>query len=166
MKISANEIADTELLGMLEGREIKLVKLKGGLNLAIGSDSKGAESVLFAGSHPAIVAYNMEKAYPSFQSALLKSELKDASKADRHSHFLSDDLRKSGHDIFSIQNGNDVEFYVTKHDLKVGIAKAHIENNELVFGSFDSKLGSFQKGLSQAVSEKALSCGIKKVRME
>lgn len=165
MKISANEIASTELLGMLDGQEIKLVRTKGGLNLAIGRDRKGVESVLAAASHPAILSYNMEKNHPSFHSALLKGERAEPSTADKHSHFLTDDLRKSGHDIYSIQDGSSIEFYVTQHDLKIGSVKGEIGKDDLQLKSYDPSLRSFKDSLASAVSEKALSCGIKKVKM-
>lgn len=164
MKISQNEIAGIELLGILDGQEIQLVRTKGGLHLAVGRDRRGAETVLSAASHPAILSYNMEKNHPGFHSALLKSEKLDTGNADKHSHFLSDDLRKAGHDIYSVQTGDSVDFYVTHYDFKLEKASGEFKGDELVMSSIDRFVdSSFFPSLVSAVAEKALSKGIKKV---
>lgn len=167
MKISQNEIAGIELLGMLDGQEIQLVKTKGGLNLAVGRDRKGIETVLSAASHPAILSYNMEKNHPGFHSALLKSEKLDTGNADKHSHFLSDDLRKSGHDIYSVQTGDVVDFYVTHHNFKLEKTSGEFKGKELVMSSIGLKMGSpFLSPMVSAIAEKALLKGIKKVGVQ
>ena len=165
MKINQNEIASVELMGTLDGHDIKLIKTRGGLNLAIGPDGKGGESVMGAGSHRAIVLYNFEKNHPSFHPAIMKSESQSQTTTDKHSHFLSDDLRKSGHDIYSVEDGNEISFYITKHDLKLGSAVGHKTGDTLKMSSYELKLSPFQNAMAHAVSEKALSCGLKKVKM-
>ncbi len=164
MKILENEIASTEPFGMLNGKPVNLVKTRGGLNLATTTDAKGADTVLGAASHQAILAYTLEQRYSNFQPMLMKSE-HDSLYAESHSHFLTDDLRKSGHDIYSIQNGSVVEFFVTKQNIRVGSAKATIENDLLLIKSLDASK-EFISCLSGAVSEKALSAGIKNVKVK
>ena len=117
MKIEQNQIASTEPFGMMDGRPVNLVRLAGGLNLATMLDAKGEDTVLGASSHQAILCYTIEQRFPSFQPMVMKSEGVKLH-AESHSHFLTDNLRKSGHDIYSVQNGNDVEFYVTKQSLR------------------------------------------------
>ncbi len=164
MKIEQDQIASIEPFGMLDGRPVNLACLKGGLNLAVTKDSKGNESVLGAASHRAILCYSIEQRFPSFQPMIMKSEGLKLN-AESHSHFLSDDFRKSGHDIFSIQNGNNVDFYVTRLNIKVGTVSGSLENDGLLVKSFDIP-GEFSLGISSALSEKALSSGLKKVRFQ
>src|SRR5277367_5420485 len=112
MKIDQDQIASIEPFGMIEGKPVNLVCLKGGLNLATMANKAGSDEVLGAASHRAILCYSVEQRFPKFQPMIMKSEgLKLA--AESHSHFLTNDLRKSGHDIYSVQNGNEVEFYIT-----------------------------------------------------
>lgn len=165
MKINQNEIASVQILGTLDGHDIKLIKTRGGLNLAIGPDGKGGETVMGAGSHQAIVLYNFEKNHPSFHPAIMKSDNFQSSIAEKHSHFLSDDLRKSGHDIYSVEEGNEISFFITKHDLKLGSIVGFKAGDTLKVSSYDPKLSSFREPLSYAVSEKTLGCGLKKVKI-
>jgi hypothetical protein len=159
MKILENEIASTEPFGMIDGKEVKLVRTKGGLNLA----TMGNE-VLGAASHQAILCYSIEQRYPKFQPMIMKSEgLKLA--AESHSHFLTDDLRKSGHDIFSVQNGDVVDFYITKQSIKIGMAKGSLDSDKLVINSIDAPK-EFLPGLSGAVAEKVLSSGLKGMKVK
>jgi hypothetical protein len=158
MKIEQEQIASVEPFGVLDGKQVNLTKLVGGLNLATLGDQ-----VLGAASHQAILCYSIEQKFPSFQPAIMKSE-RDNLVADSHSHFLSDDLRKSGHGIYSIQNGTGVDFFVTKQNIKIGSAKATIVGDLLLVKSLDASK-EFLPSLSGAVAEKTLSSGLKGARI-
>ena len=169
MKIHDNEIATIQSFGILDGKTVKLVTTKGGLNLATTVDSKGAEHVLGAASHQAILCYTIEQRFPNFQPMLMKNENGPKLSAESHSHFLTDDLRKSGYDIFSIQNGNEVDFFITLQNIKKSHTKAFIANDRLEVNS--SQLPHISdinviSSLSGAVSEKALSIGLKGVKVK
>jgi hypothetical protein len=168
MKILENDIASIEPFGMLDGKPVNLVRTKGGLNLATMMDAKGQDSVLGAASHQAILCYTVEQRFPTFQPMIMKSEGLKLN-AESHSHFLSDDLRKSGHDIYSVQNGNHIEFYVTKQNIKVGYDNGKIEGDTLILTPpvfpHATDMGLWN-GLSKAVSEKALTSGLKRVRIK
>jgi hypothetical protein len=164
MRILANEIDSVEILGTMDGHEIKMIRTKGGLHLAIGVDGKGNESVMGAASHPAILCYNIEKANPSFHPSMMKSEKLIQDKADKHSHFLSDDLRKSGHDIYSVQNGPNIDFYITMQDIKVATAHATVMGDSLIIKSANIAK-EFYESFAGAVGEKSLSIGLKQVQL-
>jgi hypothetical protein len=168
MKISENDIASTELFGMLDGKPVNLLRTRGGLNLAVKTDSKGEDEVIGAASHQAILCYNVEQRFPSFQPAVMKNERPNY-ETDRHSHFLSNDLRKSGYDIYSVQDGVAIDFFVTKQDVNsvliAGSAHGVIIGDLLLVKSLDASK-EFVKCLSGAVSEKALSEGLKGVRIK
>lgn len=165
MKIEQNQIASVEPFGMISGKPINIVRLRGGLNMASAKNEKGEEEVLAVASHQAILAYTLEQRFPDYHPALMKSEGATVPPAESHSHFLTDDLRKSGHDIYSIQNGVGIDFFITKQNIKVGLAKASIENETLLVKSVDTSQ-EFLQCLSKAVAEKALSSGLKNVRMK
>lgn len=159
MKITANEIHSVEEAGMLDGNPVKLIRTKGGFWIATGKPKgKLSDEAIAAGSHPAIVKFDLEKRFPTFQAAMMKSEaFSDNSIVGKHTHFLSDDLRKSGHDIFSVQEGLNVAFHITKHNLNVASVNGVIENDYLIIKEL-SIPKEFARGLAGAAVEKATSC--------
>lgn len=167
MQITPNEISSIDDSGMLDGSPVKMIRTKGGFFIAVGKlKGKLREEALAAGSHPAIVKFNLEKQYPTFQPSMMKSEgLSEVTIVDKHSHFLSDVLRKSGHDIYSVQDGNLVNFHITKHNMHVASVSSHLENQNLVFKEI--KMGKeFSRALAGATVEKAAACGALKVKIE
>lgn len=168
MQIKANEIASIEEAGTLDERPIKMLRLKGGFYIAVGQPyGKLREEALAAGSHPAIVKYNLAKQYPRFQESMMKSEAFSEADAivEKHSHFLSDELRKSGHDVYSVQKGPDVSFHVTKQNMKIGEVKGHLQEESIVITKLNAPT-EFARALAGAASEKALGCGAKKLKIE
>ena len=167
MNITPNEIESIEDVGMMNGHAVKLLRTKGGFHIAVGRQSgKFQDEALAAGSHPAIVKYNLEKQYVGFQPAMMKSEVSiNPAVVTKHSHFLSEDLKKSGHDVYSVQSGTHIEFQVTKHDVKIGSVQATLEKDAIVVN--DIKVSKeFSHALAGATTEKALSCGAAKVRIQ
>jgi len=162
MQLTPNEIDSVEDAGVLDGSAVKLLRTKGGFWMAIGkARGKFKDEALAAGSHPAIVMYQMERQYPGFQPAMMKSELmSDASRADRHSHYLSDSLRKSGHELYSIRLGDKIEFQISKDNVKIHSVESRIENGAMVFDKV--QIGKeFTRALAGATAEKAMQCGVK-----
>lgn len=168
MQITANEIAAIDETGTLDGSPVKMIRLKGGFYIATGKPfGKLREEALAAGSHPAIVKYNLSKQYPGFQESLMKSEAFSEADAlvEKHSHFLTEELRKSGHEVYSVQNGPDISFHVSKHGIKVGEVKGFLKEDSIVINSLKSP-SEFSRALAGATAEKALACGAKKMKIE
>lgn len=164
--LTPNEIDTIEDIGTLDKRPVKMIKCKGGFYIAIGK-RKGnpKDEALAVGSHRAIVKYNMEKQFPDFQPSLMKSEFaNDNSIVDEHSHWLEEDLRKSGHGIYSIQDGNRVEFHITKNNAKLASVMSHFENESIVIDGITAPK-QFTRALAGATAEKAMSCNASKVKI-
>lgn len=168
MKINADEIANVDEAGMLDGFPVKMIRLKGGFYIATGKPmGQLRETALAAGSHPAIVKYNLSKQYPGFQEAMMKSEAFSDSDAtvEKHSHFLSEELRKSGHDIYSVQKGPDIQFHVTKYSTKIGTVVGHLQEDSIVIDQMAAPK-EFARALAGATAEKALESGAKKLKID
>lgn len=167
MQITANEIASIEEAGTLDQSPVKMIRTKGGFWIAVGKPrGKYREEALAAGSHPAIVKYNLSKQYPAFQENLMKSEVFGPDEiVEKHSHFLSEDLRKSGHDVYSVQKGTDITFHVTKQNMDVGQAKGHLLEDAIVIKELTAPK-EFSRALAGAAAEKALFSGAKKLKIE
>lgn len=166
MQIKPQEIHSIEDAGTLDNSPVKMIRTKGGFYIAVGkTKGKAQEEALAAGSHPAIVKYNVEKQYPQFQPAMMKSESMVDPVVDKHSHFLSQDLRKSGHDIYSIQNGPSIDFHITKQNFKIAHIKGILLDDEMVLKNLNTPK-EFIKALAGATTGKAIACGAKKIRVE
>lgn len=159
MNITPNEIDSIENAGMLDGSPVKLIRTKGGFWIATGRPKgKSRDEAIAAGSHPAIVKFDLEKRFPSFEPALMKSAyFTDNTIVEKHSHFLTEELRKSGHDIYSVQDGSEVNFHITKHNLKVASVSGTIEKDFLIIKGLDIPT-EFSRGLAGAAVEKAVAC--------
>lgn len=164
MQLNPEEIDNIEEIGSLNGQPVKLLKFKGGFYVIVGNEkNKSQPSALTTGSHPAIAKYALTKQYPGFQPSMMKSEtFSETLHVEKHSHFLSDELRKSGHDLYSIQDGKDIDFQVTKYNINVSKVKATIQDNALVVTNI-SMPKEFSHAMAGATSEKALGCGVKKI---
>jgi hypothetical protein len=160
MQITANDIDRIEEAGMLDNNPVKLIRCKGGFWMALGKrKGKHLEEALAVGSHPAIVRYNLEKQYSGYQPAMMKSEMAPAPSVEKHSHFLSDELRKSGYDIFSIQTGPVVEFQITRQNACVASVASNVNADHLFIQEL-SIPKEFAKAMAGAAVEKALSCKV------
>lgn len=162
MNITPNEVDTIEDAGMLDGNPVKMLRTKGGFWMAVGRPrGRYKDEAIAAGSHPAIVKYQLEKQFPTFQPIMMKSELSiDMAKVAKHSHFLSDSLRKSGHDIFSIQTGEKIEFQITKQNVKLHSVESFLHDGAIVFNK--PEFGKeFTRAIAGATAEKALECGVK-----
>lgn len=164
MQISPNEIESIEEAGLLNGSPVKLLRTKGGFWIATGRQKAGArDEALAAGSHPAIVKYNLEKNFMGFQPAMMKSETAiNPAIVEKHTKHLAEDLQKSGHDVYSIQTGSHIEFQLTKHDVKIGTVQTHLERDAIVVNEM-SIPKEFSHALAGAVTEKGIACGASKI---
>ena len=167
MKLTEKDIDSIENFGELNGKEVKLLRTKGGFNIVMGiRPGSRSEECLTAGSHPAICRFNMIKQFKNFAPSLMKSSFyNDSSVVENHSHFLSEDLRKSGHEIHSVQSGDQISFHITKHGIKVVDVDTYVQDKMLVFPSLKAPK-EFSRGLSGAAIEKAASCGALKLKIE
>jgi hypothetical protein len=159
MNITPNEIHSIEDAGMLDNSPVRLIRTKGGFWVAVGKPKgKHREEAIAAGSHPAIVKFDLEKRFPNFQASMMKSEYySDTSVVEKHSHFLNEELRNSGHDIYSIQDGSDIDFHITKHNSKIASVNGTLEEEFLLIKDLNVPK-EFSKGLAGATVEKAISC--------
>lgn len=160
MQLSPNEIDRVEEAGTMHDKPVRLVRTKGGFWIAIGKKrANSSEEALGAGSHPAIVKYNLEKQYSEFQPNMMKSEGMVDPIVVKHSHFLSEEMRKSGHDIFSIQEGDAVTFTITKQNSEVANVTGSLDKDHLTIEEM-SMPKEFTKAMAGATVEKSLSCKV------
>jgi hypothetical protein len=159
INLTPDDIDTVEDAGQLDGQTIKLCRGRGGFWFAV---HKG--KVISGGSHPAIVKHSISKMFPSFQAVMCKSEAFSDAIVEQHSHFLSDDLRKSGHDIYSVQMGSNIEFQVTKNNLTVASVTGSVQDDSLYIDELAFPK-QFTKSLAGAATEKALDSNLKTIKI-
>ena len=138
VEIKPSEIDSVDSIGDLAGEQVKLVKTKGGLYIAVGRPrGKKKDEVIAAGSHPAIVRYNIEKAYAEFQPAMIKSETGEESLVAGMSDLLPSNMRKSGYDLYVIKKSNEVDFVLTKSQIEVVKYQGYLVNSDLIVSKAD-----------------------------
>jgi hypothetical protein len=125
MNIKPSEIESVEDIGLIKGRPVKLLKTLGGFYLAIGSPN-GKEEALAAGSHPAIVKYNLKKKFKDFHATMSKSEHKPEDVVVEHTSLLPPEMISKGYDLYSVKKPLSNEYYLTKFNaeqLKITLSK-------------------------------------------
>jgi hypothetical protein len=74
--IDQKDVDSCEVVGKLNGEDVKLLKTKGGFHLFIGKKSNREKEVVLTGtSHKAIGMYKLQKEFNGFQPLLKKSEM-------------------------------------------------------------------------------------------
>jgi hypothetical protein len=120
MEIKPSEIDTIDSLGLLDGEDVKLLRTSGGLYIALGKlKGKPKEEVLAAGSHPAIVRYNIEKTYKNFQPVLMKSEREEEEIVSEMSLLLPKDMIDNGYDFYVIKKSSHIDLVLTKAQVEV-----------------------------------------------
>jgi len=153
MEIKPSEIASVDSLGLLDGEDVKLVRTAGGLYLAIGKvRGKNQEEVLAAGSHPAIVRYNIEKSYKSFQPALMKSEAVSPELVSGFSDLLPQEMRDKGYDFYVIKKSNHVDLVLTKSQLEVLRYQGSLVDNDYIVQKTDKIITTELAPVAKAAS--------------
>jgi hypothetical protein len=165
MEIKPSEIDRVENIGHLDNGPVRMIRTMGGFWVAIGRPKgKKKDEALAAGSHPAIVKYNVEKAHPDFQPILAKSEsfIPEANIVG-FSELLPKKMRDKGYDLLMLEKSEETSFVLTKFGNEVNSYSAKLKEDSLAI--FKSKVPinketvGFSKAVASAAATKALSEG-------
>lgn len=139
MEIRPSEVDTVDLIGDLDGEGVQLVRTKGGLYVAVGKlRGKNKGEVLAAGSHPAIVRYNIEKSYSAFQPAMMKSEEASGQEfVTGMSNLLPKQMVDKGFDFYAIKKSNSYDFVLTKQNMEVLKYQAESVDSDIIIGKSD-----------------------------
>jgi hypothetical protein len=150
IEIRPSEIDSVDSIGDLDGEEVKLVRTKGGLYIAVGRPrGKKKEEVIAAGSHPAIVMYNIEKSFSNFRPSMMKSESHEFGIVSGMTDLLPSKMRDSGYDLYVIKKSNEVDFVLTKSQIEVLKYEGRLVGSDVVISKADKII---TKDLVPAVS--------------
>lgn len=153
MELKPNEIEEVENIGQLGGHPVKMVKTIGGFWIVVGRPKgKERDEALAAGSHPAIVKYNVEKQFSDFQPVLAKSEAESASNVTGFTELLPHDMRKSGYEMYSLSKGSEIDYILTKYGSEVHSFKATMSGESLKFTKAEKSLPESLRGFSRVVT--------------
>lgn len=169
MDIKPSEIDLVEEIGALDGEPVKMIKTIGGYWIAVGKPkSKKRDEALAAGSHPAIVKYNIEKNFPGFQAALAKSEaIGITENVTGYSELLPDSLRDRGYDMYGLEKSEKLSYVLTRNGYEVYKFDAELTQDSLRISenqkSLPNELRPFTKAVSEVAARKAIETGREEV---
>lgn len=170
MQITPGEIDSVDVVGTLDGNPVKMVRLIGGLYCTVGkrSGSKN-EEVLGAASHSAICLYNVEKAFKNFIPSLMKSESEQVNVVG-YTELLPNDLKKSGYEIFMLEDIKGLSFTLAKNGIEKASFKGQMSDDTLKLSKSSdldpSFAAAFSRATAQIAARKALFEGKEFVEFE
>lgn len=171
MEIKPNEVEEVKVIGKLHDDDVKLVKTKGGFYVAVGKKKKESNKAdaLAAGSHQALVAYQVEKMHGnSFQPVMSKSESDKLPKVEDMTEILPDQAQNSGLELFVLEKYNHIDFIFCKHNIELAKYETFHEESTLKiknynFKGFISPNKFVSEAIAYAMQKKMKDLGIDKI---
>lgn len=170
MDIMPEEVESVKTIGNLHGSDVKMVKTRGGLFVAIGKKEKSKNKLeaLAAGSHGAIVSHHVTKQFGSdFRPAIFKSEQDSLGTVKDNTEFLPSTAISKGMELYTISKGSTVDFVLSKYGLSVLQYSAEIEDGSLVVKKSSSSIdkdSDIAKAVSKTIVRKAEELGVSKIK--
>lgn len=160
MKILPNEVESVENIGTLDGAPVHMIRCAGGFYVSMGRPKgKKEDEALAAGSHGAIVKYNVQKNFPDFQPTLAKSE-HDQENVIGFSELLPKDMRDRGYDMYMLEKHEQLQYVLAKHGTIVNSYNAQIKLESIQISKPNKPLKRdfhpFADAVTEAVAKKAL----------
>lgn len=170
MKIRPSEIVSIEEIGELDGSPVRLLRTSGGLFMATGKlKGKASDEALAAGSHPAIVKYNLEKQHRSFRPAMNKSET-NHEEVIGLSELLPAHVRSQGYDLYEIRKSEGASYFITKFGSEVSSYKTVPTDStlkiEVTGGPLPAEASGAAHGVMQAAAREAVRLGKQEIEFQ
>ena len=174
MEIKPNEVEEVKVIGKLNGDDVKLVKTHGGFHIAMGKKDKKSNKAeaLAAGSHQALVAYQIEKMHgQDFEPTMFKSEAERLPKVEDKSDMLPDMAKNAGLEVYILSKFNHVDFVICKNNVELAKYETEHSGQEMTVKdySFRSSLSPnkfVSQVLAKAIDEKMKELGLTKVNQK
>ncbi len=158
MKFNENEIDSIETIGELNGKPVKMIRLKGGLCVGVGQTGRSESEVLGSASHPGILKYSLGK-HTAFKPALTKSETQEESVKD-YSNTLPTLLVKQGYGLYAIQKSfSQIDYVYTRNNIEQTTIPTLVKSEFIEVGTPTKNVPGAQIGfsLAKAVAAEAIT---------
>lgn len=147
MELKPSEIEEVKVIGSIEGKPVKLIRTAGGFWMAVGAPKgKSKEEALAAGSHSAIVKYNVQKQYQEYEPVLEKSESEIEPAVIGLSELLSKSARNKGYDLYSLKKNNEIDYVITKFGSETISFHATVTEDAIVLSKPNKTVNQLSKG--------------------
>jgi hypothetical protein len=152
--INKKDIAEINIVGVLNGENVTRIRTKGGYNIFIGKTKKGAaDSVLTGSSHIAIGLHNLEQQFSNFQPTLAKSESEPLEQVTDVSDKLSDIAKNIGYKCHLLKNGNCVKISLSKDNFEAGVINLTKSEDSLTINHYSLKVKENNPRLKEELSK-------------
>lgn len=135
MEIKPNEVEEVKVIGKLHGDDVKIIRTYGGFNIAMGKKEKNSRKAdaLAAGSHQALVAYQIEKMYgKDFEPAIFKSESEQMPKVEDKTPQLPDIMKNAGIEMYVVSKFNNLDFVMVKNGVELAKCETEARGTDLI----------------------------------
>ena len=174
MEIKPNEVEEVKVIGKLYGDDVKIVRTCGGFNVAMGKKEKKSRKAdaLAAGSHAALVSYQIEKMYgKDFEPCIYKSESEQPPKVEDKTEFLPDMMKNAGIEMYVVSNFNKLDFMVVKNGIELAKCETEYVGSDLIIKKQTQRESispnkTLAKMFANVLESKMKELNIKKVRNE
>lgn len=171
MEIKPNEVEEVKVIGKLNGDDVKMIKTQGGFHVAMGKKDKKSHKAeaLAAGSHQALVAYQIEKMHGAeFEPCIYKSEAEQLPQVEDKSSVLPDMAKNSGIELYVLSKFNHIDFILCKNNIELAKYETEYSGQDLTVKdySFRSSLTPnkfVSQALARVMDEKMKELGLNKV---
>lgn len=139
MQIKPEEVEEVKVIGRLFGDDVKMVKTKGGFHVAMGKRERNSRKAdaLAAGSHAALVSYQLEKMHGhDFEPAIFKSEADQLPEVEEKTDILPTEAQNAGIELFILNKSNNLDFVMCKHGVELAKYETEYSSDELVIKSY------------------------------
>lgn len=171
MEIKPNEVEEVKVIGRLNGDDVKMVKTQGGFHIAMGKKDKKSNKAeaLAAGSHQALVAYQIEKMHgQDFEPTMYKSEAEQLPKVEDKTSLLPDMAKNAGLEVYVLSKFNHIDFIICKNNVELAKYETEYSGQEMTVKdySFRSSLSPnkfVSQVLAKTIDDKMKELGLTKV---
>ena len=175
MDIRPDEVESVKTIGELNGQDVKLIKVYGGFNIAVGTKKKGKKKpeVLAAGSHPALVTYQLTKEFTDdFKPAMCKSEAEIMPSVEEKTIELTKNLTSCGFEAHILSKNNELNFIISRFGLNIVKYDAEVSSDQLYFKSrkllktITKQYPDISSNLAKIIDQKCQDLNIKSIKLE
>lgn len=174
MDIRPEEVEEVKVIGRLHDDDVKIIKTRGGFHIAVGKKERNSRKsdALAAGSHAALVAYQIEKAHGiDFQPAIFKSEADRLPSVEDITDSLPENAQNRGIEMYILNKSDNFDFVMCKNGLELAKYETERVGDELVIKSHNFRKSVspnkfVAETLSKTINEKIKEIGVKKVRRD
>ena len=157
--IRPEEIDYIEEIGELNNSPVQLIRTKGGFWVAAGkANFAGKDEALSAGSHPAIVKFNLQKKFGNkYQEVMNKSESTLQPFVIDGTHHLNKKLYNLGYSLHSVIAGPEISVILSRQNNEIARVEGLVKTESIdtsagfIFSNIEKSKEAEENGIAKSL---------------